>query len=153
MTHRILQLEPMRIAGYAMQVSMSEVSADNPIPKFWGEVMQDGRFEKLMTLGSDCPGSYGVSVMHNDEDMDYIIGAALPVGADAPEGYYIANVPAGEYLEVETLLADLLETYGKLNELMSEIGYTWGHNTSFEFYDKDHDSTQLLKLYIPITKK
>ena len=151
MTHKIVQLEPMRMAGYLLQTTMTAVTTgNNPIPAFWGEVMQDGRFGKLMELGSDCPCSYGACVMHTEEDMDYTISIALSKGAQAPEGYHIVNIPAGEYMVVETTLENLHAAYGYANGWLAESGYTWAHGTSFEMYGADHAQTQLLHLHIPI---
>jgi len=148
MEHRIVKLEDMRIAGYKIQTTMTAVASDNPIPKFWEKLEQDGSFAKLDALNSDCPGAYGVSVMHGMQDLDYFIGRALPKdGSARVEGLDIASIPSGEYLEYSITLAELGDAFGHAGDWMGENGYDWAHSTSFEFYEADS-----MKLYIPICK-
>ncbi|MCL2169657.1 MAG: GyrI-like domain-containing protein [Defluviitaleaceae bacterium] len=149
MENRIAKLDDMRIAGYKIQTSMDAVASDNPLPKFWEAIYADGRMAKLDELGSDCPGSYGVSVMRGMQDMDYIVGRALPKsgGPVRVEGLDIVSIPGGEYLEYSITLAELGDAFGHAGDWMAENGYDWSHGTSFEFYDEDS-----MKLYIPITK-
>ena len=153
MEHKVVNLEPMRIAGYNHQLTMEQINTNNPIPGFWAD-LGDEKFGKLMSIGSDCPGTYGVSLMHNENDMDYTIGVALPKVADAPEGFHIINVPAGEYLEIQVSLANLMDAYSFAGKWMNENNSAWAtHSTSFEFYNNDFSQTQSLRLYIPIMKK
>jgi len=37
----------MECAGYLLKTSMTEVGGNNPIPAFWEEIMQDGRYQQL----------------------------------------------------------------------------------------------------------
>ena len=153
MESKVVKIEAMRFAGYLLQTKMDEVMKDNPLPRFWGALSADGRFEKLMQLESDCPASYGATLMHNEQDMDYTVSRALPAGADAPEGLHVVDMPAGEYIEVKTTLENLHAAFGFINNWMEENGYTWAHGGSFEMYPEDYMQTKILNLYAPIAKK
>ena len=47
MEPRIAKLDKMECAGYLLKTSMTEVGGNNPIPAFWEEIMQDGRYQQL----------------------------------------------------------------------------------------------------------
>ena len=149
MEYKIVNIEAMRIAGFMIQTTMDEVVKNNPIPAFWAELGEE-RFGRLMSLGSDCPGSYGVCNMQTEQDMNYTIGMALPVAADAPTDLHIEDIPAGEYCVIDAALTEIHAGYGWVNEWMTKNNKTWAHGLSFEFYPQDFTATQKLQLYIPI---
>ena len=153
-THEIKQIKDLRIVGHLIQTTMTAVMSNNPIPAFWGELISDGRYEKLMATPSDCPCTYGACLMHTEEDMDYTVGVALPEGAAVPEGLHLVEMPAGEYMAVEVELKNLHAGFGYANEWMEKEGYTWAHGGSFELYpDTGMDKPTDLHLYIPIMRK
>ena len=47
---KIVQFEPTRVAGFAISVKMTDVATANPIPGFWGQLFEDGRYGKLNGL-------------------------------------------------------------------------------------------------------
>jgi len=152
MTHKIVHLEAMKMVGYSIKTTMLEVVTDNPVPAFWEQILKDGRFDKLLALNGGSPRSYGVCAMQNQENIDYIAAVALPDGVDAPIGYSVVDIPAGEYLAFETDIANIHAAYGYANEWTPKNGYTWAHGISLEMYDEGHRETQLFHLYIPIKK-
>ncbi|MCL2574991.1 MAG: GyrI-like domain-containing protein [Defluviitaleaceae bacterium] len=161
MEPRIAKLDKIECAGYLLKTSMTEVGANNPIPAFWGEIMADGRYQALRNIPrtpeAGCFGDYGVCIMLNDDDMDYVIAMALEDGVDVPSDWHRCTIPAGDYAVFETTLPNLGNTWGYSIEWMEKNGYTIAHYVSFEYYDErmsNPDPTQqTIDIYIPIIER
>ena len=50
MEPRIAKLDTIKAAGYLIKTSMAEMGENNPIPAFWREIMEDGRYERLRNI-------------------------------------------------------------------------------------------------------
>ncbi|MCL2620504.1 MAG: GyrI-like domain-containing protein [Defluviitaleaceae bacterium] len=155
---RVVKVDTMNMAGYLLKVDMVDVMNDNPIPKFWGEIMSSDRYGQLQKLKGRCKAEYGVCIMHEgNKSMDYVVAVALEDDTDVPEGLYKCQIPAGEYAVAETTMAGIGQTWAGLDKWTSDNGYHTDRNTSFEFYDErmanpDPDK-KTFDIYVPIAKK
>jgi predicted transcriptional regulator YdeE len=154
MEPKVVTVDGMRLVGASLKTSMMEMSLSNPIPVFWSLVFTDGRHAKLKKLKGRCKVEYGVCIMgEDDETMNYMIAVAPKKNAKIPSEFRTCEIPAGEYLVVETTIETLGETWMKITQWLDENGYTIAHGTSFEFYDermKGEDMT--FDIYAPIKK-
>ena len=150
--YQVKTLEAMRIAGYSIKTTMQQVMSNNPLPAFWQEIMNDGRHAKLQALKGRCKADYAVNIMLNENDMEYVIGAALEPGETDPQGYVLCDIPAGEYAVCEVTLEGIGKAWADIDEWMGKNGYTWNYSPSFEFYDEKFVAKNILEVYIPIRK-
>lgn len=94
--------------------------------------------------------------MLNDNDVEYVIAKGIKDGMEAGEGFYKAEIPAGEYLVFEVLVNQIGDAYGASAAWMQENGYKWPHGVSFELYDSrmrnPEPNQRFLDVYIPIAK-
>ena len=158
MEPRIAKIDQeIHCAGYLLKTNMADIGADNPIPGFWGDIFKDGRHTALQALKGRCKADYGICIMLNDDDMDYVIAAVLEEGTQVPEEMHQCEIPAGDYLVYETLLPNLGQVWSDSFQWMEKNGYTVAHGISFEFYDMrmaDPDpNKQFIDIYIPIKSK
>ncbi|MCL2854182.1 MAG: effector binding domain-containing protein [Defluviitaleaceae bacterium] len=148
---KIVKVEPMRFAGYPLKVRLG---GENPFPKFWEEVFADGRHERLQQLKGRCKADYGICIMHDEVNMDYVIAAALEEDAIVPDGLFACEIPGGEYLMVETTIATLGEAWNQITGWLDDNDYKIAHGTSFEFYDERMGQPEMkFDIYAPIVKK
>ena len=151
--YQVKTLEAMRIAGYSIKVTSQQIASNNPIPAFWQEIINDGRFDKLQSLKGRCKADFGVTIMPTKNDMEYLVGAALEPGADEPQGYVLCDIPAGEYAVCQVTLETLESAWDDVSVWMMKKGYDWSDDApTFEFYGEDHATNDVLKVYIPIRK-
>jgi len=142
MQPKIVKFGPVKIAGYLHKTSMD----NNTIPAFWGEIMSDGRHEKLH--GADFAkqpaehgAEYGVCFMLNDNDMDYVIGAEVKPGAQVSDDFYACEIPAGDYavFSVEPYplgqpSTNIQTAWGVAFDWLATSEYAVNNNPSFEIY-------------------
>jgi AraC family transcriptional regulator len=113
MEYKIVNREGFRVVGYALRVPMSDSGHSVSIPKFWDEVMEDGRFSRLMAI-ADEPVSLGMCA-NFDADMssfDYVVGVFSRQGA-LPEGAIEVPVTPQRWA--------VFETHGKMPQAIQDL--------------------------------
>lgn len=147
----IKKIEALKLAGYVLTTNMKEVSANNPIPGFWGSLFENNKMENLFKLSGNCI-TYGVSNMLNETDMEYMVGVLVADDAIVADDMTVFNLPESEYVVFETTLADLPNAYAKSFGWLQQNGYVIASPKSFELYGEDYPSTNKISLHLPVKK-
>ncbi|MDR2183881.1 MAG: GyrI-like domain-containing protein [Clostridiales bacterium] len=141
MVPKIVKFGPVKVAGYLHKTSMS----NNTIPDFWGEIMSDGRQKILHEQDFvEHHREYGICVMTNEDDMDYIVAVETKPGAQIPEKYMVFELAEGDYAVFNVPVYPMSEpspniglTWGKAAKWLETGEYTTDGNANFELYFPD----------------
>ncbi len=105
----------------------------------------------------ECKGSFGVSVMLNENDFDY--GAAVEVAPETtvPNGMEAFELPAGLYAKctvasLEKLGEAYMYVYGPWIAGQSEYGLNM-QAPCFEHYPANWRPEDAFEIYVPVTKQ
>lgn len=158
MNYRVEELGEFRLVGYKERMGMENGENFNRIPKFWDEVMQDGRCEGMMQYNDNEKLScMGVCANADDKGFDYYIAT----GSDKkiPEAMVELMVPASTYV--------IFECVGKMPEsqqsVWKRIFTEWFPTSSYElmdgpqleWYSEGEMSSDAYRseIWIPVNKK
>jgi AraC family transcriptional regulator len=168
MSVKVVNLPARCVAGYVLKNAMTKADG-NKIPAFWEEIMQDGRHNKLHAQDWIARhDDYGLCLMTDTEDMDYLIGCEVKEGASVSDEFVIHNVPAGEYVVHQSGSVDDSEFTKNImaawdnsfNWIKNSSEYTFPpreNDASYEFYYMADENTATqachCDVYIHIVKK
>lgn len=77
MEYYIEEISEFRAIGYKRKYNFKTGENFEQIPVFWNDVMQDGRFNKIMALNNATPaGILGICTNLTDNEFDYFIASA-----------------------------------------------------------------------------
>ncbi|MDR2166615.1 MAG: effector binding domain-containing protein [Clostridiales bacterium] len=157
MNFKIEKRNSIKTAGYVFKTGMTEVgSENNPIGDFWQSVFDGERVGNLRNIQKRC-GDYGICVMTGENDMDYIIAVEIAdetqvdEGIPAFAGMTVCEIPAGEYLVIETPLDKVVEAWAQSFQCLEGSGYEMSGEISYEYYDaRMGQDPQLIDIVIPV---
>jgi AraC family transcriptional regulator len=126
------------------------------IPKYWGEVMENGVFNELMTLNTQN-NSLGVCLPMNEDGLsfDYVIGVFSP---DTNTKYESFTADENEYVVFELTgpMSETIQPAWKriFSEWFPATNYQPANAPQFEVYmDGDINAEDYyMEIWIPITK-
>lgn len=158
MNYKIEKKEAFGFSGMTRTVSTENGENFVAIPKFWEELMKDGRFEIMMRKSVDGKfvGACMPMIPAMENSFDYIIGI-FSEGAVA--GYDYHEVPRAEWavFEVRGPLGDSLQkAWEYIEEKWSpKKGYERVNLPELEVcYEGDvNDADYLTEIWIPIQEK
>jgi AraC family transcriptional regulator len=159
MDYRIIKKDAFRVVGKCLHVSTADGENFVKIPKFWGDCMADGTWQKLMPL-DEGGGAMGICANFAPDmgEFDYLIAVANERSA----------VPAGLMeMRVPPLTWAVFDAVGKLpgsiQSVTQKIYSEWFPASSFEHADGpelevyppgDMDSDGYrCEVWIPVSKK
>ncbi len=83
MEYYIEEISEFRAIGYKRKYSFKTGENFEQIPLFWQDIMQDGRFHKVMALNNKVPaGILGICTNLTDNEFDYFIASASDKSLD-----------------------------------------------------------------------
>lgn len=130
MNYRMEELQEFRLVGYKERLTTEHGENIRRIPKFWDEVGEDGRYEKMMEY-NDNQKMYcmGVCAGEDENAFDYYI--ATGSNKSIPEEMVELIVPAGTYV--------IFECVGKLPEgqqnMWKRVFTEWFPKSAYELID------------------
>ncbi len=156
MQHQIIALDNSPVIGYRMETTPG--SAD--IPRFWQEIMADGRWERLMAKARPGGMNYGLCIHPADMTegrMDYMIAFDYDGASPVDAGMELYTVPAAAYAVFTASTKDdqdmspgIRAAWAAIyNEWFPTSGYTYdGDKPDFEAYFEGGRCD----IYIPVIK-
>lgn len=134
MRAEIVQRESISVTGLMARFSDEE----ERVGELWGSLMKhNNQLESLRTDDTH----YGVAFLTNEEGRwDYIAGVAVAEGIVIPNGLVVRQIPAGDYVVVESTLE-------AMDEAFDYIYQTWLLASS---YERD-PAKPVLDCYLPGT--
>lgn len=157
MNYRIERKTEFGFSGMTRTFSMENEEYFTGIPKFWEELVMDGRFEIMMRKSNDgkCVGVCMPVVPVGEDDFDYIIGI---FSDEEIAGYDHHIVPSTEWAIFE-VRGPIGEEHRKAWKYISE----WSPKAEYKradlselevYYGGDVKSRNYLtEIWIPIQKK
>jgi predicted transcriptional regulator YdeE len=151
------KLEEFSVAGLLHKSSMQ----NNTIPAFWEACFKDGKHEALHKADfATCHADYGVCIMLDDVNMDYIIGCKISDISKVPADYVTCALTGGEYAVLSTPVSKIGEAFDTIFKQIADAGRTPKEAPCFEKYDcectDDHvcdnckDGEMTCEIYVPI---
>lgn len=148
-----------KFSFYGITRKFSTVDGANfrEIPMFWGEVMEDGSYSKLMETCTEplCLGVCMPMDPEKDVEFDYIIGLR---GDEPVEGYDFHEVPEAEWAVFDVhgpINPNLQDAWKRIfSEWFPQTGFKHAMLPEFEVYH-DGDVTSedyLTEIWIPIER-
>ena len=122
-----------------------EVSGDGALPKLWQRLFSEGVLNQIADKADQA-----ITVVYTNYagdwngDYDYILGAKVKSGTNAPEGMVSVTVPAGKYIEFESARGPgqsvVPEVWKQIWAYFQEPGNpTRDYKADFERYDAMSD--------------
>ncbi|MBN4050760.1 MAG: hypothetical protein COA82_06880 [Alkaliphilus sp.] len=158
MNHKIEKKEAFGFSGMTRTFSMEDGKNFVAIPKFWNELMVDGRFEIMMRKSTDgkCVGVCMPKIPAMENSFDYIIGIFSEKGVP---GYDYHEVPSVEWaiFEVRGPIGKELQKTCKyiMSEWSPKAGYERANLPELEVYHAGdvNDKDYLTEIWVPIQEK
>jgi AraC family transcriptional regulator len=167
MEPKMVKKDAAKLAGFVLKTKTKDGENLMAIPKFWSELMADGRHEKLHSesfLKSHT--DYGACFPENpgNGEFEYVIGVEVKNGNDIPQGYHVCTIPEALYAVFSSPPADdrnfsssIQGTWKYIfSEWFLDSGYEFaGNGVNFELYDERCMSKtgKVCDIYIPVCKK
>lgn len=158
MNYRIEKKEEFRIVGAKKHFDLDVEENFKEIPRFWGEVFQNGMFIEISKLSNQEPlGVLGVSTCMNGKDFDYYIAAAT--NKPIPENMYEYQVPETTWAIFECIgaMPNAIQELQKriVTEWLPTSGYEYADAPDIEVYPEGDTSSPHYKceVWLPVTKK
>ncbi|MGV8146801.1 MAG: GyrI-like domain-containing protein [Alkaliphilus sp.] len=158
MNHKIERKEAFAFSGMTRTFSTENGENFVAIPKYWNEIMKDGRFEILMKKSTDgnCVGVCMPVIPAMENSFDYIIGI-----------FSKREVAGYDYHEVPSVEWAIFEVRGPIGEELQKawkyIMYEWAPKAGYEranlpelevYYAGDvNDKDYLTEIWVPIQKR
>ncbi|MCL2396683.1 MAG: GyrI-like domain-containing protein [Defluviitaleaceae bacterium] len=137
MEPKIVNFGPVKVAGHLHKCT----HGSNTIPAFWGEVLADGRHQKLHSQDfAECHNDFGICFGDADDDqtLNYILGLAVKPGAVVPEEYHQYDIGEGQYAVLATP-PNAGEDFSKEIQRIWPTIYGWLENNAE--YAADHEAS------------
>lgn len=158
MNYRIERKSEFSFSGITRNFSIENGENFIGIPKFWSEVMQDGRFEKMMEKVDDdkCIGACMPMNPDVDKNFDYVVGVFTQ---EKLLGYDYHGVPSADWaiFEVRGPIGEELQNTWKriFSEWFPSTGFQHAYLPELEvYYGGDTQSPDFLtEIWIPIIKE
>ncbi|NLD48579.1 MAG: AraC family transcriptional regulator [Clostridiaceae bacterium] len=158
MNYRIEKKEAFRIVGAKKHFELNVEENSVQVPKFWGEVIQNGRIGQIGQLSNKEPnGVIGVCTCMNGKDFDYYIAAATD--KPLPENMHEYVVPATTWAIFECIgpMPSAIQELQKriITEWLPTSGYEYADAPDIEVYPEGDTSSPDYKceVWLPIVKK
>ncbi|MCT4543396.1 MAG: AraC family transcriptional regulator [Vallitalea sp.] len=155
MNYRIERKEAFNFCGMTRNISTENGANFINIPKFWQEVCDEGKLDKMMEKGED-DRYIGVCMPMNpqtDNSFDYIIG--MFSNNEIPE-YDNHEVPSADWavFVVKGSIEELQNTWKRIfSEWFPSTDFQHANLPEFEVYYGDMQSPDFFtEIWIPITK-
>ncbi|MDR2479502.1 MAG: GyrI-like domain-containing protein [Treponema sp.] len=167
MEPKMVQKPAFLLAGFAIKTTTKDGENLKAIPRFWSDVMSDGRMEKLHKEAFlKSHDEYGACFPENHEngEFEYVLGVEVAEGCAISEEYHICTIPEALYAVFSSppangsnFVSSIQGTWRYIfSEWLPTSGYAFADNgVDFEFYD-DRCMTETEKvcdMYIPVCKK
>lgn len=157
MKYKIEKHKAFRIVGAKRYYDLNIDENFQEIPKFWGEVIQNGQFEQICELSNQKPlGILGVSTCMNGKDFNYYIAAATD--KDIPEAMNEYIVPESTWAIFECVgpMPNAIQNLQKriISEWLPTSGYEYADAPDIEVYPAGDTNSPDYKceVWLPITK-
>lgn len=158
MNYRIEKRKAFRIVGAKKHFECIVEENFKEVPKFWGEVFQNGMFNEICELSNGEPaGVLGVSACMNGKDFDYYIASATD--KPVPENMEEYLVPNATWAIFECIgpMPNAIQDLQKriITEWLPTSGYEYADAPDIEVYPAGDTSSPNYKceVWLPITKK
>ena len=125
-----------KLAGVVLSTNNKTGDNNREIPKFWQEVMSDGRLEKLHGEAFvKNHAEYGACFMEDPEsgDFNYVIALEVKEGHVIPEGYHACTLPEALYAVFSSPPADEANFSSAIQGTWKYIFSEWFPNSGYEF--------------------
>jgi predicted transcriptional regulator YdeE len=149
MEPRIIEIQTKKIAGYEIREKNTNMGE---IPKFWHEIMEDGRHGKMQSENLLFGPDYGV-MFHTDADDEfiYMVGREIKPGEQSPNGMICREINGGKYAAFTTTLPQISEAYSIAYDWIEKSEYTSiAKGTDFELYDERMMQNQTMEIWMQI---
>ncbi len=156
MEHRIIEKEPFTVIGVELKTTLSNEADFGEIPKFWGEVLQNG------TLGNipnkKVPDTVlGISMdFQSDGSFVYLIGAEVTSSENIPKNMVCRSIPSAAYA-VFTARGEMPRSIQETSKYIYQqwlpnSKYTRAETAEFELYDDrcQQGVNAEVDIYIPV---
>lgn len=146
---KVVEFPQKRLVGMKVGTTMSKAQVD--CPAIWQTF--GPRIDEIVS--GDCPGSYGLSLMLNEQDFDYWAAVESDLADPLPSGLARVEIPAGWYARAEVPnLEGLGPAYMYLyDQWLKESGNTANYQAAgFEFYPPNWQPAEALEIFMPLIK-
>lgn len=148
----VVEFPAKHLIGMKLATSMQKAQTD--CPALWQAF--GPRIIEIPSCESGCKGSFGVSVMLNENEFEYWAAVEAAPGTAIPDGMASMEISAGHYVKctvpgVENLGAAFMYVYGRWAAEQSEYVLNM-HAPGFELYPPDWRLNDSFEIYAPVTK-
>lgn len=147
---KVVEFPEKRLVGMKVSTTMSKAEVD--CPAIWHTF--GPRIVEIVS--GNCPGSYGLSIMLNEQDFDYWAAVESDFADPLPGGMARIKIPAGLYAKAEVPnLESLGPAYMYLYDkwLKDQSEYTADYKAAgFEFYPPNWQPAEALEIFMPLIK-
>ncbi|QVK17020.1 AraC family transcriptional regulator [Mycoplasmatota bacterium] len=158
MDYKIEKKPEFSFCGMTKNVSTENGENYINVPKFWGEVMQNGQFEEMMKKSRDgkCIGACMPMDPEVDNNFDYVIGIFTEEKLSEYDNHMVPSANWAIF-EVRGPIGEKLQNTWKriFSEWFPSTGYKHADLPELEvYYDGDTQSPNYLtEIWIPIIKE
>lgn len=167
MNPKMVTLNSIEIAGYALKTKNVDGENSKAIPAFWNAYVHDGRMERLHGASFVADHSeYGACLPENPESGEfiYVIGVRVKNGTTVPQEFYTCTLPSATYAVFSTppsteekFVQSIQGTWHYImNDWFPSSGYEYAAGcVDYELYDERCMglTNKICDIYIPVTKK
>lgn len=155
MDYRIERKEAFRIVGVSAPLEKEIEKNFEIVPTMWGQAVQNGTIEKLVSLmDGELKGLLGVSTCNDEFDWKYYIAVASNQAAEAnleeymvPEETWAIFSGRGTGQSIQDLEKRIVI------EWLPTSGYEYGNGPDIEVYINPNPEDVIYEVWIPVVKK
>jgi predicted transcriptional regulator YdeE len=157
---RIVEQDGFTVIGIEAQTrNAAEMTGGGIIPRQWGRFVKEGLRDRIPNkIDGNILAVYTGYASNHDGDYDYLLGARISNGSEAPAGMVVKVIPKSRYAVLTTdrgpVAKVVSEAWKKIWELEGAhgLGGQRAYKADFEIYDErshDPDNSQV-DIYVGI---
>ncbi len=157
MNYRIEKRDAFRVVGVKRHFDLNIDENFQKIPMFWGDVFQNGMFERICELSNQEPlGVLGLCTCMNGKDFDYYIAAVTDQEKPADMNEFVVPESTWAIFECTGPMPEAIQDLQKriITEWLPASGYEYADAPDIEVYPAGdiHSSDYKCEVWLPISK-